>query len=100
MKIKDIFKINGISVITKGNGIYLTDDNCKIIKVSVFDDRIDLILKDESYNIEGFISIYIKEEYKNNEKELLLLTAENNLIKGLTLGELREFEIDAKSIIK
>ena len=95
MYIRDIFRIGGVASYSIRE--YLGQDNCQISKIIFDKDKISLHLKRKEDNQGGHASLKVKEEYKENRKELFGWVSSNqkNII-GLTLNELRDLEINFK----
>lgn len=94
MKIREIFTIGGIASVLDGRMDYLNGENCQIVNKSVHDDYVVLKLKREVDNIEGNSFLRVKDQYDQIKKELLRKAFINIEVMGLTLDQLRDFDIN------
>lgn len=96
MKIKDVFNNINIIVIGGHHPSYPTYEKGQIINVNLNGNSISLRIRN-SDSVEGDSSLRIKEEFKNKENDIMKWFVDNqNTLIGLTLGQLRELEIDIK----
>lgn len=97
-QIKNIFRISGVVTFLQGTHEYLTVGNCRISKVSISDDRVELTLVKIGGTLEATAAIRVQNEYKNDEKDLLNLIGNDSNILGMTIGELESYEINYSTI--
>lgn len=100
MKIKDLFHgfvVGGI--VSSPINIILNEFNSKIINIDLSDNPIVIHLKKDMSSNEAISHLFINDKYKSKKKEIFDWFLENNeIIIGITLGQLKELEINLENI--
>ena len=94
MKTKDLF--HGFNIIGfNTNSRYLSEDSGQIVTLNLNNDSIFIHLKRDLDSTEGDSVLRLNDKFKHEEKEIFdwILNNEKKII-GMTLGQLRELEIN------
>jgi hypothetical protein len=92
MRIRELFRIGGITQSIGGLTPYLDRDNCIVSNKSKNENAVVLRLKRESDGEEGNAHIRVRDEFKNIKDQLLNWAFASDSIVGLTLNQLEDLE--------
>jgi hypothetical protein len=96
MKIKDVFKIGGITQSISGLTLYLDRDNCVVSNKSKNENAVVLHLKRGSDGEEGNGHLRVRDEFNDIKDQLLNWAFNNGDMIGLTLNQLEHLETNLK----
>ncbi len=94
MKIKEIFRIGGITELIDGRSPFLDWNNCSIENKSMSENSLILRLKRKSDGEEGISRLRVQDKFKSIENQLLNWAFASSKIVGLTLNDLNDLDVD------
>jgi hypothetical protein len=94
MRVRELFKIGGITQSFGGLGEHLDWHNCKVWNKTKKEDSILLHLQRASDGEEGRAYLRVDEKFKDRTEQLLRAAFIDQRMMGLTLNELSDMEFE------